>query len=160
VKNKMMIRLATLDNKETVVEILNKVTLDLHGKGIQQWEYPWDADRLADVIKKNYVYVLVKDENIIGTFCIKEIDELSELKIDSRSNYLYQIAILPDYQGNKLGSDITDFACTYAKEVNKTLYLDCWAGNGKLKGFYLNNGFTYEGDFPENDYFISIYKFN
>lgn len=143
-----------------MLAILNRVTLDLHGKGIQQWEYPWDADKLANKIKNSYVYVLLKDENIVGTFCIKEIDGLSELKIDCRSNYLGQIAILPEYQGNKLGSVITKFACTYTKEVNKTLYLDCWAGNEKLKGFYLNNGFTYQGDFPEDDYFISIFKFN
>lgn len=156
----MVIRLATLDDKGIVLDILNKVTLDLHGKGIQQWEYPWDADKLVSEIKKNYVYVLLKDENIIGTFCIKEIDELSEFKIDSRSNYLSQIAILPYYQGNKLGSVITNFACAYVKEGSKTLYLDCWAGNQKLKDFYLNNGFTYEGDFPEDDYFISIFKFN
>lgn len=156
----MMIRLATLDDKERVLGILNKVTLDLHAKGILQWDYPWDADRLASEIQMNYVYVLLKNEQIVGTFCIKEIDELSELKIDYRSNYLYQIAIIPDYQGNKLGSVITDFACSYAKEVNKTLYLDCWAGNEKLKGFYSNNGFAYQGDFPQDDYFISIFKFN
>ena len=71
----MMIRLATLDDKETVLDVLNKVTLDLHDKGIQQWEYPWDADRLAIEIQMNYVYVLLKNEHIAGTFCIKEIDE-------------------------------------------------------------------------------------
>lgn len=156
----MTIRLATLDDKETVLDILNKVTLDLHGRGIQQGEYPWDADRLASEITKSYVYVLLKDEHIVGTFCIKDIDELSELKIEPRSSYLYQIAILPDYQGNKLGSEITKFACAYAKEVNTTLYLDCWAGNEKLKNFYSNNGFAYQGDFPEDDYFISIFRFN
>jgi hypothetical protein len=44
--------------------------------------------------------------------------------------------------------------------MNKTLYLDCWAGNEKLKEFYFNNGFEYVGDFPEEDYFISVFKFN
>lgn len=156
----MTIRLATLDEKDNVLDILNKVTLDLHGKGIQQWDYSWDADRVASEIKKNYVNVLLKEERIVGTFCIKEVDRLSELKIDSKSDYLYQIAILPEYQGNKLGSVIMEFTCAYAKEVNRTLYLDCWAGNGKLKDFYLDNHFVYEGDFPEDDYFISIFRFN
>ncbi len=38
------------------------------------------------------------------------------------------------------------------------LYLDCWAGNKKLRNFYLESGFIYMGDYPEDDYYISIYK--
>lgn len=73
---------------------------------------------------------------------------------------MFQFVILPEYQGNNLGSVLMDFACSFANEVNKSIYLDCWAGNDKLKAFYLNNGFDYQGDFPEENYFISIFKFN
>ena len=100
------------------------------------------------------------DEKIVGTFCIKDIDFLSNLTINCKSKYFSRIAILPEYQGNNLGLVLMDFACSFAIEVNKTIYLDCWAGNEKLKGFYLNNGFAYQGNFPEDDYFISILKFN
>lgn len=156
----MEIRLATLNAQQRVSNVLNKVTLNLQKKGINQWNYPWDVDKIASDIKKNYVYVLLVDEEIVGTFCIKDIVCLSELTIDPKSKYLFQIAILPEYQGNNLGSVITDFARSFAREVDKTIYLDCWAGNEKLKNFYLNNGFEYQGNFPEEDYFISIFKFN
>ncbi|QFF98974.1 GNAT family N-acetyltransferase [Psychrobacillus glaciei] len=156
----MKIRLATSNDQQQMVNVLNKATLGLQAKGIYQWDYPWDINKIVTEIKNNYAYVLLLDEDIVGTFCIKDIDALSELTIDSKSNYLSQIAILPEYQGNNYGSEVTDFACSFAKEGNKTMYLDCWAGNKKLIDFYLNHGFEYLGDFPEEDYFISIFIFN
>lgn len=156
----MKIRLATLNDQQQVTNVLNKATLDLQKKGIYQWDYPYDVNKIVNEIKNNYAYVLLLDEEIIGTFCMKHINRLSILTIDSKSIYLYQIAILPEYQGNKYGSVIIDFACSLASDINITIYLDCWAGNGKLKDFYLNNGFEYQGDFPEDEYFISIFKFN
>jgi hypothetical protein len=38
------IRLAELKDKDIIVKWLNKVTLNLHNKGINQWIYPWNAD--------------------------------------------------------------------------------------------------------------------
>lgn len=156
----MKIRIATSNDRQQVVNVLNKATLALQKKGICQWDYPWDVNKIVSEIKNNYAYVLFIDEEIVGTFCIKEIDSLSELTIVPNSNYLFQIALLPEYQGNNYGSEITDFARSFTIEGNKTIYLDCWAGNEKLKGYYLNNGFEYLGDFPEEDYFISIFKYN
>ncbi len=156
----MRIRLATLNEQQQVLDVLNKVTLDLHRKGINQWDYPWHSNSCSIDIKKNYAYVLLIEDKIIGTFFIKDIDCLSDLKIYSKSKYLYQIAILPEYQRNKLGSVIMNFACSLATEVNKTIFLDCWSENDKLKKFYVNNGFENQGDFPEENYFITIYKYN
>jgi GNAT superfamily N-acetyltransferase len=156
----MEIRLATLNDQQQVLSVLNKVTLGLQKKGINQWDYPWHVDKIVSEIKNNHTYVLLMGKEIVGTFCIKDIDFLSQLTINSKSIYLSQIAILPEYQGNNLGLVIIEFACSFAIEVNKTIYLDCWAGNDKLKDFYLNTDFKYQGDFPEDDYFISIFKFN
>jgi RimJ/RimL family protein N-acetyltransferase len=156
----MKIRLANINDHQQVLNVLNKTTFGLQRKGINQWDYPWDVNKIASEIMNNNTYVLLLDADIIGTFCIKEIDSLSDLAIESESKYLYQIAILPKYQGNKIGSVITEFACSFANKVNKTIYLDCWAGNEKLKDFYLKNGFEYQGDFAEEDYLISIFKFN
>lgn len=156
----MNIRLASLVDCKTVKGILEKTTLDLHEKGINQWEYPWDSTKIKNDIESSDVYIITVGDNVIGTFCIKDIDALGDFPIHSPSKYLCQIAILPDYQGQGFGSSITDFACSYAKEKNKTMYLDCWTGNQKLKNFYLNQGFSYQGDYPEEDYFISIFKYN
>ncbi|AVK86606.1 hypothetical protein C3943_25600 [Lysinibacillus sp. B2A1] len=101
------------------------------------------------------------DKKIIGTFCISEIEKTNEFSVEAKSKYLSQIAILPEFQGKNFGSSITQFACSFVKELKKTIYLDCWAGNEKLKEFYLRNGLEYIGDFPEEDYynvFLNIAK--
>ncbi|WP_277584252.1 GNAT family N-acetyltransferase [Psychrobacillus antarcticus] len=110
-----------------MLEVLNKPTLGLQKKGIYQWDYPWDVNKVVNEINRNYAYVLLLDEEIVGTFCLNVIDCLSELTIDSKSYYLSRIAILPEYQGNNYSSIIMDFA--YSFEGNKTIHLDCWTGN-------------------------------
>ncbi|WP_369436003.1 GNAT family N-acetyltransferase [Lysinibacillus fusiformis] len=156
----MEIRLAKIDDFSQVVYILNEVTLNLQQKGIQQWEYPWDDNKIINQLKNNYLYVLLVEEEMLGTFCIYDIDNINEFSLDEKGKYLSQIAILPKFQGKNIGSAITEFACFFVKELDKTLYLDCWAGNEKLKQFYSRNGFKYLGDFPEESYFVSIFKYS
>ncbi|WP_078427653.1 GNAT family N-acetyltransferase [Alkalihalobacterium alkalinitrilicum] len=157
----MQIRLAKVEELQRVLDILNEVTLDLKQKGINQWIEPWDENKVLDQINNHYIYVLLNsEETITGTFCLYDIDRIKEVSVGEISKYLSQIAILPKYQGRNYGSKITQFACSLVKEMNQTLYLDCWAGNDKLKEFYSNNGFEYIGDFPEEDYLISMFKYN
>jgi GNAT superfamily N-acetyltransferase len=156
----MQIRLAKLEDLQVVLYILNETTLDLQQKGIHQWDYPWDNTEIVSQIKNNHSYILLVDEKIIGTFCINDINNINELSSDVRSKYLSQISILPEFQGKNFGSTIIDFACAHVKGLNKTLYLDCWAGNKKLKEFYLRNGLECIGNFQEESYFISIFKYN
>jgi len=154
------IRLAKIDDFSQLVYILNEVTLNLQQKGIHQWEYPWDNNKIKNQLKNNYLYVLLVEEEMIGTFCIYDIDNINEFSLDEKGKYLSQIAILPKFQGKNIGSAITKFSCIFVKELDKTLYLDCWAGNEKLKQFYSRNGLEYIGDFPEENYFVSIFKYS
>jgi RimJ/RimL family protein N-acetyltransferase len=102
----------------------------------------------------------MKDYKIVGTFSLMDIDEnFGANFIKSSSIYLYRIAILPEYQGKSIGKEIINHACKYSENVNKSLYLDCFAGNEKLRSFYLKSGFDYCGDFPEEDYSISVFKY-
>lgn len=154
----MMIKLANMDDVNKVLKILNDAALDLHNKGINQWNYPWDMNVVIDQIKSSYLYTVLVHGQVMGTFGIKNIDHLSDCQIEPGSNYLFQIAIHPDYQGQGYGQAVTEWAYGYARKSHKPLYLDCWAENEKLKSFYQNNGFDYIGDFPEEDYFISVFK--
>jgi ribosomal protein S18 acetylase RimI-like enzyme len=154
------IRLARLEDLKRILYILNITTLDLKQKGIDQWDYPWDDKKITYQVMNNNSYVLLLNNEIVGTFCINEVTNISKLLVGPESKYLSQIAVIPEYQGRNLGNKVTDFACSLVRGLNKTLYLDCWAGNKKLKKIYLSNGFDFIGDFPEEDYFISIFKYN
>ncbi|MDN3956058.1 GNAT family N-acetyltransferase [Sporolactobacillus laevolacticus] len=154
----MEIRRAEMIDLDKVVNILNRVAQNLQENGIHQWDYPWDRDKIEKEIKSDQAFILFNDRKAIGTFFIREIDGLSELAVAPQSNYLNKIAILPEYQGKNIGAIIIDYACSFSHNLNKTLYLDCWAGNDKLKAFYAGHGFKYLGDFPEDDYYISVYQ--
>lgn len=152
----MEIRLAKQGDQKDILNVLNAAALILHEKGISQWEYPWDEKELVDQME--FLYVVTVDNQVIGTFGIKDIDCLNEYSFEPSSKYLYQIAILPEYQGKGYGPVITSWVREYVCGGGKPLYLDCWAGNQKLKSFYQENGFDYVGDFPEEDYYISVFK--
>lgn len=154
----MIIKLAGINDLTQILEVLNKVTIALQNKNINQWSYPWDSEYIFNAIRKNNSYKLLHNENVIGTFFIEAIDKIGEYSVEPNSLYLSKIAIIPEYQGKSIGSKITDFACTSAQKLNKILYLDCWAGNIKLREFYSKNGFQYIGDFCEEDYLISIFR--
>ncbi|WP_391122849.1 GNAT family N-acetyltransferase [Psychrobacillus sp. L3] len=154
----MIMELAWVNDLSQILEVLNKVTIALQNNNINQWSYPWDSEYISNAISENNSYKLMHNEKVIGTFFIDIIDKIGELTIEPKSLYLSKIAILPEYQGKSIGSKITDFACTNAHKLNKVLYLDCWAGNIKLREFYSKNGFQYIGDFCEEDNLISIFR--
>lgn len=154
----MKIRLAKGHHDlEIVVNLLNEVTEMLLKKGIKQWEHPWDATEIEVDINTNRLYVVEVDGEVICSFSIKKIDQLNSLTI-KEGLYLYRIAVLPKLQGKDYGGKIIDFSICLAREKNLSLYLDCWAGNEKLKNFYSCSGLEYLGDYPEEDYMISIFK--
>lgn len=157
----LKIGLARIDDTYSIVELLNKVTLNLHQKNINQWNYPWDYKEISMDIDKGNTYIITIDNLIIGTFSIKDLDISSSLPLnnDSNSLYLYRIAILPEYQGNNIGRKAIDYAYVISRSLKKSLYLDCWAGNVILKNFYLKAGLELCGDFPEEDYMISVFKY-
>ncbi|WEG19260.1 GNAT family N-acetyltransferase (plasmid) [Alkalihalophilus pseudofirmus] len=154
------IRLARQNDLDRILFILNQTTLDLKQKGINQWHYPWDDNKVLNQVMNDSTYILLLNNEIVGTFCISEIDKINELQVEPLSKYLTQIAILPELQGMNLGKRIINFAGSLVEELNKPLYLDCWAGNKKLKEFYLNNNFVFIGDYPEENYFVSIFQYN
>lgn len=149
----MEIRLAKEEDVEDILSILNAASLALLNKRINQWTYPCDAQRLVKQL--GFLHVGTVSGNVIATFGMKD---LNGWHVGNRGKYLYQIAIHPEYQGKGYGSEIVTWACQYARRLGEELYLDCWAGNNKLKDFYSENGFEHVGNFPEEDYYISVFK--
>ncbi|MFC3771642.1 GNAT family N-acetyltransferase [Paenibacillus sp. GCM10012303] len=154
----MMIRNVVIQEIDHVLKILNETTVHLISKGISQWSFPWEPEMIINEISSNHCFIVKVGEVICGVFFIRDIDCLNGVSIDPCSKYLSKIAISPEFQGMGYGSKILAFACTFAQDQNSTLYLDCWAGNDKLKAFYVNNGMEYLGDYPEESYFISVFR--
>lgn len=149
-----MIRLATVDDLSNIEKLLNYVTLDLHKKGVEQWNYPWTLNSIDGL------YIIEKDEVIIGTFSIMNLSDNMTFPLGNKKDlYLHTIAIHPSYQGNNLGLNIIQYVNNISETLGVDIYLDCWNGNSNLKRFYSNAGLDICGVFPEDDYEICIFRF-
>lgn len=155
------VELARKDMLNKVVKILDCVTEDLIKKGINQWEYPWDQNVIERDVIGERVFIVKYKEEPIATFSIKNIScSNNEFYKDKKGKYLYRLAIMPSVQGLGLGSEILSYIEEDYDFTHDDLYLDCWSGNERLKRFYEIAGFRYLGDFPEEDYEISIFMIN
>lgn len=143
-----------------VVVLLNGVTRKLLDKNINQWKYPCDERFVAEDILNGRLIAIKNEEKIIGVFSIKEVSSFFD--ITSEENiilYVYRIAVDTNFQGEGIGALILDYCKDYGKDKEKEMYLDCWQGNKKLRSFYETHGLIYIRDYPEEDFFVSVYKF-
>jgi RimJ/RimL family protein N-acetyltransferase len=154
----MIIRQADIKEIDVVLKILNETTIDLISKGINQWSFPWELEMVSNELSSNQCFFMEVGDVICAVFFIKDIDSLNGEAVVSSSKYLSKIAISPEFQGMGYGSEILTFAISFCQKQNRALYLDCWAGNEKLKAFYSNNGMEYMGDYPEESYFVSVFR--
>ena len=156
IEKKEGIVLANEFNAYEIYYVLSKAKEKLNKNGIEQWKEGWDINDLKKKCKLGLFYVLYDKGNIIGCYCIEKNANLEWIEDkDKEFTYLSSLCLLPDYQGKGLGKVLIQ---TAIENSTKNIYLDCWAGNSKLKEFYENNGFKYIKDIKENDYFISIFK--
>ncbi|KAE8441126.1 hypothetical protein EG329_005838 [Mollisiaceae sp. DMI_Dod_QoI] len=88
---------------------------------------------------------------------------------ENRIWYLHSLMLAPELQGQGLGRaflrqvlnilEVEMKIGDKGKEEVKggIIFLDCWAGNDKLRGFYEAIGFKSWGSFPEKDYEIAVF---
>lgn len=155
----MDIGLAKEEDVSSIVQLLNEVTLELLSKKVMQWDYPWDRNTINSDVSHGCQYIVKENNMIIAVFSLKDmpVNDWTSEEEEGRM-YLYRIAVEPEFQGKNVGSYICGWVQSFAGQNHKTVYLDCWAGNDKLKDFYSSTGFYYIGDFPEEDYMVSVFR--
>ena len=45
------IKIADKSMVKKLIDLLNLVTINLHDKGINQWEYPWSSEKIEEDLK-------------------------------------------------------------------------------------------------------------
>lgn len=156
----MDIRIASQEDMTDIVAILDAATKKLLDKKIYQWTLPWEQSLIEREIALGYQYLARIDGSVAAVFSIREIDGNSwEREGPDRALYLYRIAVSPHYQGTGTGRALCEWAQNHSLGRKMRLYLDCWAGNEKLRAFYAQAGFHSVGDFPEEDYMITVFRY-
>lgn len=155
----LIVKKAEYTDIPALLDILNSATQKLLSKGVQQWEYPWDEEIVKSYIDKNEFYIAFYNDNPCGCFGLKKYVPNRFVPEDVDGEYWYHLAVHPDYDRLGIGYMLCRWVQEYSKQTGTTIYFDCWAGNKSLRNYYSFNGFEHIGDFPEEDYFVSAFRY-
>jgi len=165
-------RPATLNDTDYIVDLSSRVQLALTSSGSLQEIGPLSRTVVDRSIQGSHAYIFETNGLRKGSVLVDPLDgtfsNTAEISYGSRGVqnvlpgpfwYLHALMLEPTEQGRGLGRRFIDGVLDLMRMAGRkgTVVLDCWAGNAKLRRFYEAVGFKYHGDFPENDYQISVY---
>jgi GNAT superfamily N-acetyltransferase len=143
-----------------VMAILAEAAAWLKGTGIDQWPLPpnehWQR-RMAEAIQREELYTVGVENNRFGIVRFTWADPY--WPDDNLAGYVHSMAVRSDMHGQNLGGLILFWAIMKAKREGKQfLRLDCLARNGRLRRYYEEQGFSYQGEVIDHDYVAALYE--
>lgn len=155
----LQVRPAVDREAEIVIDILTRAAEKLAAKGVSQWMIPWEADKVRLAIQLGRQFIVLEADKAIAVFELA--NQCGNLAVEVTSPgdlYLCHLAVDPNRQNQGVGMQVMRQVLEQATEKRQTLYLDCWAGNTKLRKFYTDCGMTLWGEFPEETYRITVFN--
>ena len=70
---KLSIQKALLPDAMPIARLLDEVTVQLHQKGILQWEHPWDPDKIGQDLLLERVWACRDGTELVGTFSLRPL---------------------------------------------------------------------------------------
>lgn len=140
---------------DRVMVILGEARSSIGKLGIDQWQYGYPSRDIikADVVKG--ISYIVKDENdeILGTFCLKEDEEPTYREIydgawlnRGASFALHRIALCDKARGKGIAAQIISFICQKCRDGGVgSVKVDTHQGNIPMRKMLEKNGFVYCG---------------
>lgn len=141
------VRKATQADLKIMKAILNDAVIYKLSKNDEAWgSEAWTDAEVAEAISFGNTHLVLLDNVIVG--CVDLIWQDSynwgeTLGTDGLAGYLHRLAVLGDYKGKDLGSEIINWVAAQAKQKGRQyVRLDCRANNKSLCAYYEKQGFT------------------
>lgn len=171
-QEKYQVRRATLSDARWIIDLSARVQESLTASGSRQLIGPLSPAMVELSIRGGYTYLLEVEGRCAGSTLVDPLDGQYlytrtlpavqwNLPVPSTSRwYLHALMLDPSERGKGLGLTFLERVKQLALSEPGTIVLDCWAGNTKLREFYQHAGFTYQGNFPEEDYEVAVFTFS
>ncbi|HLZ55822.1 MAG TPA: GNAT family N-acetyltransferase [Ktedonosporobacter sp.] len=162
------VRRAKSDEIVWIIDLSQRVQDALTTSGSLQQIGPLPYQMVEPSIHAGCTYLLESPERRLGSVLVDPIKAPSLQKwqlegLEPPVWYLHALMIEPNARGKGLGMTFLDGIKQYVLPDHKgSITLNCWAGNHKLRDFYLRAGFTLHGIYGEKDYEVAVflYPFN
>ena len=151
----------------SIIELSSRVQAALIASGSLQHIGPLSPSTVLAAIEEKRCFVL-KDglKNVLGCAFVKTISEDFFPSTVTRTvgesilpwRYLHSIMLEPDLQGQGVGLKFFADAMHHLEPAGGTLFLDCWAGNDKLRDFYHRAGCNLLAVIPKDDYQVALFE--
>lgn len=147
----MTIRLATLEDLDSLLAITQNVVLQLRQAGIDQWDeiYPAREDFQNDIVQQHF-FVLCLNENIVGGICFNEVQLVGYETADWQSEsflVVHRLLVDPHFQGRGCAGQLMLHAEEVANQQGKrSIRLDCFPQNPRAVKFYERLGYQCRGE--------------
>ncbi len=148
-----MIRIATILDIDSILELTRACDANMRANGIIQWNeiYPHRSSFIKDV-KRGELFVFEFKTAILGCVVISVImdDEYIPVKWLTQTNaniYIHRLAVHPKNQRQGIAQKLMSFAENYGIKNNKSsIRLDTFSLNKRNQKFYELRGYKRLGD--------------
>lgn len=159
------VRHAKFDDIGRVIHLSSRVQAALTATGSQQQIGPLSQDTVEQAVSESYCYILQNFSQPVGCVFVRPlkqviINPLEAWRLDSFPEphwYLHSFMLEPTEQRKGLGVHALTHVIEQIEPTQGTIFLDCWAGNHKLRDFYTRAGFTLHGILQEHDYEVAVF---
>lgn len=147
-----MIRKASIDDQQIIMNIINDAVINMESQGIHQWDsiYPSGEVIKNDLSNRN-LYVYQDDEGIKGIIVLNEFQDEEYEDMDWKLNsgkqlVVHRLCIDPKYQGQGMARLLMNFAEEYGRENGyESIRLDAFISNKHACNLYEKLGYSTAG---------------
>ena len=143
-----MIRKADKRDIDSILDLTQKCAQHMIDNGIFQWNEHYPTRKaFENDLMRNELYVLLKDDQIIGCIVISTVmdEEYVPIKWLTENNnniYIHRLGVHPKLQGKGYAQKLMDYAEGLARDNNfSSVRLDTFSQNSRNQKFYELRGY-------------------
>lgn len=136
--------MASADDVQDVVDLLNEVAQDLHDRGVDQWSPGWMSQgRVRPMIQRGETWVVHDDGHLVATASLSEkADPDFWTPAEQGTPALYLAKLASRRRG--AGAWAAQWSIEHARSLGyEVVRLDAWRSNEKLHSWYRDQGWRH-----------------